>query len=1285
MTYSEEYETQRTSLRLVLLSFINRTFLWVLTRFSSRAGTGPFWRLCSRFLFLEMQARQWRGPLSTKPYIQFERYFAHSSEHLERFQNFIAGNGILVDLLSVNWFEYLPIKERVPVTSLFRRIYQAENVWLSYRNRPAIVDRVKTLENVDQDSLPESIFIVPVRSVSGFMGIWLKITKFFSAIGTVIEKVFKTVFHAIDRLFSNITLLILGIPLMLISILGFASPGIQAWVTRRKINLLSGLSPKSNTIDELLSRYETLYAGNSAHTQKMSDMLKKPALRSFLSAPYLDGLEFKNRVLVTSLMRRCAAEDSQFASLISARDLSGAIAVKSQRHVPQLTTPGAQQKSEWKAFKKLNSGQKHKAAPTAAPAPAPMARVPRVRPAPTSESVLLKQGWFNRAQLIDLDFATALRERAYNDAAALVDKPEKFEALSPQMMTKAAAVMALLQKPFTHNGAKAKVDKTLLVPAFIKNRANQAQAKDALAAALPHLYPDYDGEDARSPLACWIALEDALADDTEFSYASEVLTASYSGTAFNRITERTVSFDTFMIMRLEEILDRIRLWVDWDDCPTSALTAYAYAAAAVGDRANFDFFIATLDGRPGIPPRFVINLRDSYFNSGIHQLDAVLSPATDATEGSQLRTLDKKKKYLCLVEMGARVQALRQIEGVRDTLLCGPVAPTDAVKFPPEATLVQAEDFIPMYSAEDMKIGKEIDRLTEHYLGQARQSLKTSGISELYEDAIEVTHATIFFALYRDAISARICEKLIKTAGDYDGVILLTRTGQILGNMIAPAIDAVGRENVYLSLGSHRAPEFFGALTTMRAAAKSAKAKKAAAKTDGGKTETEVSTEWMSGMGGWISDSMNFHGRAMQNVGDGPYSIMTLEHINGYFDSYQALVREGLPHSNVELFTSAANVQLNDHIMEGGFEPYAKTYELRHRVMRPRTPDARPWIKPFVETLRGSFEDFKSPYLPHYHDMILSRCEAVFAQRFPQIMDAVSYFRVRFAEGLPDYIFTGPNQHMISRAAAYCGKAAGVPVYDFLILANTNHPRYRPIIADYAYLYDPWYKEIYQSFFGLREDQLRTAGPLFEYSERLKQEPNADYAAPRGKTHIVFFSQSANFDNSKLMLESICQATNTRKDIYITVKLHPHESPANVERYTQIAADNGIKGNIHVFHKGDAVALLNQADLVVQSFSNIGLDALLLKKPVITFKPKTDLKARIFLYEKDIGFVVRTKTTLKNKIKKFLTDPKDRKAMQDIAEQFAQDNDHFLRGQNAARVMKSVQEDARRFKSARES
>ncbi len=1274
MTYSAEYETQRTGLRLVLLSLINRIFLWFLTRFSSQAGTSPLWRLCSRFLFAEMRIRQWRGPLSAKPYIQFEHFFANSPEHLERFQNFVAGQEIFVDLLAANWFEYLPIKDRVPVTSLFRRIYEKENVWLSYRNRPAIVDRIQTLENVDQDSLPEDVFRSPEPSVSGGMALWLVLSKSVSAFWNTIETGFSIIFRTIDKLFSSITLAILTIPLLIIGLFRFVSPSVGAWITRCKISQLAGLKPGSKKIGNLLSGYETKYTNNADQVKKIGQILSQPAMRPVLSENGLDNLEFKDRVLVTSLLRRCAASDPEFKNVIDRAALNEAIAVKNQRDVAQLTRPNEKQKAEWEIFKKTNPGNKHKHAKST-DKPTENKRPVRASLPPTSESVLQKDGWFLPADPMAMQVATAVRERAFGDATRLINNPDNFETLSQPMKVKSAAIMALLQEPLAHDVTEYGIDEELLVPKRITNRAAKAQADAAFAMAAKQLYPVFEGEAARSPIACWTTLEDVLDDDTEFSYAAEILTASYSDIPFRRISDRSVSFDIFLILRLEEILEKIRLWVDWDACPASALTAYAYAAAMIGDKSNFDFFIATLDGFDDVPQRFVINLRDSFFKYGMHRIDAVLSPGTARSTPSLLESLDKEKKYLCLVERGARIQVLRHIEGVSNNLTCGPVAPVDAVKYPSSANLVQAEDFIPIYSTEDMEIGLEVDRLTEHYLNHAADKFRETGVAELYEKGIEIAHALVFLALYRSMISARICEKLMARAKEYDGIILLTKTGDILGNMIAPAIKAVGSENVFVSLGSRRSDEYFSALTTMRACARTTPETRPVKPIP----VLDNPDAWMAGMTSWISETISFHSKAVKKLGPGPYSIMGFEQVNGFYDSYRALIREGLPHSHVELFSSTGNVQLHDHMLEGGFAPYETDYELRHCVLRRRSPDARNWVTPFVQSLREGFDDIESPYLPMFKNLFVNSAESALAQRLPQSMDALSYFRTRFDKGLPDYVFTAPSQHMISRAAAYCAKAAGVPSYDFLILANTNHPRYRPIIADYAYLYDPWYKEIYQSFFGMKEEQLRTAGPLFEYSERLKQAPNLDYAAPRGKTHIVFFSQSANFDNSKLMLEAICQATNERNDIYITLKLHPHESPANVGRYTQIAADNGIKGNIHVFHHGDAVALLNQADLVVQSFSNIGLDALLLKKPVITFKPKTDLKARIFLYEKDIGYVVSTKRTLTNKIKKFLKDPKDRVEMQKIADKFASENDHFLRGQNAARVMKAVQEDIKRL------
>ena len=325
-----------------------------------------------------------------------------------------------------------------------------------------------------------------------------------------------------------------------------------------------------------------------------------------------------------------------------------------------------------------------------------------------------------------------------------------------------------------------------------------------------------------------------------------------------------------------------------------------------------------------------------------------------------------------------------------------------------------------------------------------------------------------------------------------------------------------------------------------------------------------------------------------------------------------------------------------------------------------------------ADSIAGCFDDVKSPLFEHHEDMILARVQNHIRLRLAQILDLAAYFKARFEIQIPTHIFTGPNQHLASRTASIFGKQLGVRVYDFLILANTNHPRYRPPIADTVYLYDGWYEDIYKNYFGFTPDQIRVSGPLFDYGKRLGRRSKTVNKA-KGRQHIVFFSQSANFDVNRMILEDLCKTIKGRDDVYVTVKLHPHESPANVERYKTIATNFGRAKNISIWHKNaDAIDLVNQADLVVQSFSNIGLDSFLLKKPVITVKFSGKPHARIFLYEKGIGREVKTRTALRKATKSFLDDPKAKAAIKKQAEKFAKDNQHFLQPDNAKRVLAEV-------------
>ena len=403
-----------------------------------------------------------------------------------------------------------------------------------------------------------------------------------------------------------------------------------------------------------------------------------------------------------------------------------------------------------------------------------------------------------------------------------------------------------------------------------------------------------------------------------------------------------------------------------------------------------------------------------------------------------------------------------------------------------------------------------------------------------------------------------------------------------------------------------------------------------------------------------------------------PYAFHLLQHINGYFDAYSCLIKENLAYSNVELISSPANHQLNEYVGGNELAKLRKPYSVTHKHITRGFPRAHNWSAPLVASIVDCYDGIDSPFFPAYKNMLLTQVQSLVNLWLPQVLNVSIYLKARFEISRPTHIFTGNNQHLASRAACVLGKKFRVPSYDFLILANTNHPRYRPPIADIAYVYDDWYRDIYENYFGYDAKNIRVSGPLFDYTQRLsRQSTTTDFS--KEKRHIVFFSQSGNFHINRKILEDICNTIAGREDVFISLKLHPHESSAHIERYKNIAKDAGVSENIQIWHRdADAIDLVNQADLVIQSYSNIGLDSFLLGKPVITVKYAGKPHARIFLYEKGIGKEVKTRPSLRKAIVSLLDDPKAKAAMKKQAKKFAKENGHFLRPDNAKRVLKEI-------------
>lgn len=1263
--------TPKEGMAVLTLNWLGRSLTYLLSLFSPLASRGAFWRVAAALNFREIKRRHAEKMDIAEPYVRLERFFAHDEFYVERFANLVTGEKIFINFLKSNWFLNLPIQDRVTITSLFRRVENSENIVLALNRRPLAKENLESLENVDQDSLPQHLFIKEEPHYSKVQNSLFGLRKAL-AVGPMnvygaVSKLFAKTFGLIKGGFLalvSLLLLIFVIPFAILEKIGLRSnlsTSVRSSAARKKLSLLVKLKSPTAKISKLLSHYEMNYGHNENAVKALGEDFKKPYGASILTPHWLNKTPLEHRVFVTSLLRKASASSSDSANIFA--PITAEINTKNQRNIPQITGVSDQQREELKLFKqeKLKALNIPRKAKTTTETPAAARREPTRSEFSlmSSEDILRKEGWGSQ-KFNGLDLFEVLKSRSFSDLPKIIEAEDIELVLPGSLKEKLASIAAITGSPVksTNTNFKNIPAKLKAAPRTFESETQMARLRNNARANLL----SYEDKGDLTLRLIWMRLASNMQDQVEFSQNIDTLLAAYDAQPFAKVTLRSVSFDTFLILDLGDILDRMKIWIEWETCGRSSLVGLAHLATLTHDTALFDLAISYIESIRGVPKAFVSSLKNSYFSLGLHNLETVISG--DISNNKPLETLDKKKNYLCLVEGGAGIRALRKLNGVSKKVTCAPVIPTDAPRFPSEANLKYIDDLIPKYSKRDMELAFEVDALVETYIQKASNAIRTTGANERYAEAVEIAHAVMFFGMYQEALAVELCETLLKDAKSYDGVIFLLNSADVMSNLIPEAEAAFGRENIFIGLENERSKGFDVALKNIR---QSLAPRRAATTVQPAKT-----SEWETNFAKWVSTTMSAHEKNVVDLPEDDYALLTLEHVNGYFDSYVALTEQSLNHMDVEIFTSRANPEINDYISDGNFD--GGEYKLTQCALSERALPATNWTTGLAEELANVFDDVKNPWLPKYKTMMQKRASSVLSSRLPQIFEAVSYFRARFSYNRPEYVFTGPNQHIISRAASYAALALDIPVYDFLILASTHHPRYRYPVAKYSYIYDPWYREIFEDYMRMPAENIRVSGPLFDYGQRLNHTPSSSKAL-KNKTHIVFFSQSGNFQNSCNMLEGICKASKGFDDIYITVKMHPHESPANLKRYQDFAAKHGAVDNIRLIHQGDAVALINEADLVVQSFSNIGLDALLMRKPVITFKPPSNLKARIFLYEKDIGYVVKTKTALAKKVKKFLSDPKDKQEMQIMADTFAAENEHFLRSDNAQRVMSEVLRD----------
>lgn len=1220
------------------------------------SGENRIARYMARKLLSDMEETVRDKTFQAEPFVQYGRHFSTSDLHMGRFQNFIAEKGILRDLLAINWFKGLAKSDWIYVSPLFGHVLHTDNVQRSIQNRPQFLKFTQFIETFSPEGKEDGKSVEAASPVRRLVqtGSALRQKPMAEVISankplryTKAEPTPETA-----KLLSRASRYIGKTPPA-----GFETVLVTA--------IMDAASSQSRPADvaRLMSAYELCYGENPPAVTTLAVALDSMHEDARPDLAWLNTIAFNDRVLVSSLFRRMEAQSATFALWLASTDMSDKIVIGSQDDVAQLVDPDLIEREEKELFKQILSGEVARSEQLLDNADIVSGKTM------TSEQVLKLGGWYKIIGGPDWIFSEAIRTRSYTEVIATAHDSKALSALSPTFRMYAAATSAYLGRPIPRALAKQfpGIPKNVSLMSGLRAPAIKTNAETVLfrrEIAAPNT----------SPRALWLTLQThSLAGNLElFDDTLMRLSAIYSGMGHKLVRDRLVSFDTFLITELPRILNMASKQGQWTQLPTQALIAFAYCAISTGQAAIMTRILSELETRKDMARNLYIPMMQAYQLIGMHHIDALLENTNhkEIVIKPAITRFGSKDKVLALIEGPASLRALRNITGKPEQLHCVPVQPIAVTKLPDFATITQVDDIIRTYGEEDAVIGAQVDEIITDYISGTKKIFHEAGFDALIVDTLEASHANLFFPAYRDMLNLYIAQQYVQKADEYDHIILIMHNGLSYGPLIKDLIEKVGKDRLHITIQNDRRDISIAALNEIRRNFDLPAIGR----------ERPYEADWAPNLRKWMDSATSLYQSEPMSTSKTPYALACLEHINGYGDSYKALVNENLKHGDVELCISVANKELQSFIDEGGFAapPAAEEADswgnLRQVSAQARPEVATLWLPGLLKALSGVLDDSKSALLPQWKHMFTQNVTAYMGQRLPRIFDAMAYLNVRFDKQAPTHVMTGPNQHIFSRVASYVAKSRNVRVYDFLILANTDHPRYRPPVADIVYLYDGWYKEIFRSFFKFKASQLRQSGPLFRYSDRLETDMT-NHQKTEGLRDIVLFSQSANFESTKAMLQAVCNVIAGRNDIALTVKLHPHESPANVERFTQIANEGGVKDNLTVIHKDDAVALVNKADLVIQSFSNIGLDAFLLGKPVITYKPPTTLTSRIFLYEKEIGLEVSDAKSLESAVKGQLDSPKARKDMAAKAAQFAKENAHFLRKDNAGRVVTQIHKD----------
>jgi len=270
----------------------------------------------------------------------------------------------------------------------------------------------------------------------------------------------------------------------------------------------------------------------------------------------------------------------------------------------------------------------------------------------------------------------------------------------------------------------------------------------------------------------------------------------------------------------------------------------------------------------------------------------------------------------------------------------------------------------------------------------------------------------------------------------------------------------------------------------------------------------------------------------------------------------------------------------------------------------------------------------------------------------------------------PNVVVTIDDRSPFGKTVNVISRSLGVPTLIVQHGIVADHPIYGPICADKYAVFGHAFKDALVKR-GANPDDIVVAGqPRFDVLVNTKYDKNWIYeklGISKEKGLIVFASTDLPDDEMELTVRELCTSMQQFPDKHLVIKPHPSDDGAMfVELVRKFNSDATVVRD-HLYE------LLSACDLLITTWSTVGLEAMILDKPIIVINlmNRPDMTSYV---ERGGAIEVNMPNTLSGIIRQILYDGDTIQKIKEGRDQYVSDYTFMSDGKASERVAKLIRE-----------